>query len=74
LTFRVFRAMTVSRPASSVHIETKFLRLKTPVTLGSYFGDWRVTWLGGWTRGKLSYLVMVARVVQESGRSGGSAA
>jgi hypothetical protein len=66
--------MTVSRPASSVQIETKFLRLKTPVTLGSYFGDWRVTWLGGWTRGKLSYLVMVARVVQESGRSGGSAA
>src|SRR6204780_4311134 len=30
--------------------ETKFLRLRTPVTIGSRFGDWVVTWLGGWTR------------------------
>ncbi len=51
-----------------MHIETKFHRLKTPVALGSYFGDWRVTWLGGWTRGKLSYLVMVARIASDSGR------
>jgi hypothetical protein len=40
-------------------LETKFLRLKTPVTLGSRFGDWQVCWLGGWTRHRLSYLVMV---------------
>jgi hypothetical protein len=46
-----------------MRIETKFLRLKIPVTVGSYFGDWRVTWAGGWTRDRLSYLVMVARVV-----------
>ena len=43
-----------------MQIETKFLRLKGPVTIGSYFGDWRVTWLGGWTRHRLSYIVMVA--------------
>jgi hypothetical protein len=41
--------------------ETKFLRLRTPVTIGSRFGDWEVTWLGGWTRDRLSYLVMVVR-------------
>jgi hypothetical protein len=42
-------------------VETKFLRLKTPVTLGSRFDDWRVCWLGGWTRDRLSYIVMVLR-------------
>ena len=33
-----------------MQMETKFLRLRTPVTLGSRFGDWQVTWLGGWTK------------------------
>lgn len=45
-----------------MQVETKFLRLKTPVALGSSFGEWHVTWLGGWTRNKLAFLVMVARV------------
>ncbi len=45
-----------------MQLETKFLRLKLPVTVGFYFGEWRVTWAGGWTRDKLSYLVMVVRV------------
>ncbi len=45
-----------------MQLETKFLRLKTPVTVGSYFGEWRVTWTGGWTRDKRPYLVMVVRV------------
>jgi hypothetical protein len=43
-------------------LETKFLRLPTPVTIGSRFGDWEVSWLGGWTRNRLCYLVMVVRV------------
>ncbi len=42
--------------------ETKFLRLHTPVTIDSRFGDWQVTWLGGWTRDRLSYIVMVVRI------------
>jgi hypothetical protein len=46
-------------------LETKFLRLRTPVTIGSRFGEWEVTWLGGWTRHRLSYLVMVARIGTE---------
>ena len=32
------------------------------VTIGSRFGDWQVTWLGGWTRDRLSYIVMVVRM------------
>jgi hypothetical protein len=45
-----------------MELETKFLRLRTPVTIGSRFGEWQVTWLGGWTRERLSYLVMLVRV------------
>ncbi len=45
-----------------MQLETKFLRLRTPVTIGSRFDDWEVCWLGGWTRDRLSYLVMVVRV------------
>jgi hypothetical protein len=45
-----------------MQMETKFLRLRTPVTLGARFGDWQVTWLGGWSRYRLYYLVMVVRL------------
>ena len=45
-----------------MQLETKFLRLRTPVTLGSRFGDWQVSWLGGWTKHRLCYIVMVVRV------------
>jgi len=31
-------------------------------TIGSYFGEWCVCWLGGWTPDRLSYVVMVVRV------------
>jgi len=45
-----------------MQVETKFVRLKTPVSLGSRFGDWEVTWRGGWTQDRLSWLVMIGRV------------
>jgi len=48
-----------------MQLETKFLRLRTPVTIGSCFGDWEVCWLGGWTRCRLRYLVMVVRVARD---------
>jgi len=51
-----------------MQLETKFLRLRTPVTIGSRFGDWQVCWLGGWTRHQLSYLVMVLRLQPLSGQ------
>ena len=48
--------------STQMQLETKLLRLRTPVTLGSRFGDWRVTWLGGWSRYRLYYLVMVVKL------------
>jgi hypothetical protein len=45
-----------------MQLETKFLRLRTPVTLGARFGDWQVTWLGGWGRYELYYLVMAVKL------------
>jgi hypothetical protein len=47
---------------NSMQVETKFLRLRTPVTIGSLFGDWVVTSEGGWTRDRLSHIVMVAKI------------
>jgi len=41
--------------------ETKFLRLRTEVTLGSWFGEWQVCWLGGWSKHRLHYLVMLVK-------------
>jgi hypothetical protein len=51
-------------PKASWHkmqIETKYLRLPMPVTVGSRFDDWRVCWLGGWSKYRLYYLVMLSR-------------
>jgi hypothetical protein len=49
----------------SMRCETKYLRLRTPVTLGSRFGDWQVCWLGGWSKYQLHYLVMAVRIACE---------
>jgi hypothetical protein len=43
-------------------METKYLRLRTPVELGSRFDDWQVCWLGGWSKHRLDYLVMLVKV------------
>jgi hypothetical protein len=55
----------LTQTVSTMQLETKFLRLRTPVTIGSRFGDWRVCWIGGWTRRRLSNLVMVVRVADD---------
>jgi len=55
---------------NTMQLETKFLRLRTPVTLGSRFGDWQVTWLGGWSRYRLYYLVMVVKLEPRRGTIG----
>jgi len=57
-----------TREGSTMKVQTKFLRLRTPVTLGSRFDDWQACWLGGWTRHRLSYLVMVVRVPKRTAR------
>ena len=48
-------------PVNTMQLETKFLRLAMPVTIGSRFGDWQVTWLGGWSEHHLYFLVMVVK-------------
>jgi DNA-binding beta-propeller fold protein YncE len=41
-------------------METRFLRLRTPVELGSWFDDWQVCWLGGWAKHRLYFLAHLA--------------
>lgn len=45
-----------------MQMETKFLRLRMPVELGSRFDDWQVCWLGGWSKHRLYFLVMLVKV------------
>ena len=47
-----------------MRMETKFLQLRNPVELGSLFDDWQVWWLGGWSKHRMYYLVMVARAAR----------
>jgi len=51
--------MSVDEP--HMQIETKFLHLRQPVSLGEYLNGWRVCWLGGWDRGRVFFVVMVER-------------
>lgn len=44
-----------------MQLETKFMRLPMPVTVGSLIGGWQVTW-GYWTKHRLSFLVMVVKL------------
>jgi hypothetical protein len=50
-----------SSPDSTMHLETKFLRLRELAALGDDINGWRVCWLGGWGKDQLFYLVMVVR-------------
>jgi hypothetical protein len=45
-----------------MRIETKYLHLHQPVELGRRIGRWRVTWLGGWDKQRVFYMVMVSRL------------
>ena len=66
------RDVTTPKPAPAsnpMQLETKFLRLRTPVTLESRFGEWHVTWLGGWSRYRLYYLVVVVKLQPLRARS-----
>jgi hypothetical protein len=45
-----------------MQLETKYLRLRNEVALGCWFEDWQVCWLGGWSKHRLYYLVMLVKV------------
>lgn len=44
------------------HLETKYLLLGTPVELGTWFDDWQMCWLGGWSKYHLYSMVMLVKV------------
>ena len=45
-----------------IALETKFLHLHDPIALGASLEDgWRVSWLGGWDKHHLFFVVMVVR-------------
>jgi len=44
-----------------MHVQTKFLRLSEPVSLGDRIDNWRVSWLGGWDKCRVFFVVMVER-------------
>ena len=46
-------------------METKYLSLRNPVQLGSWFDEWQVCWLGGWNKHRHFYLVMLVKVAIE---------
>jgi hypothetical protein len=48
--------------------DTKFMRIPLAATVGSRFGEWQVTWIGGWDKWRLYYLVMVVRPPQRLGK------
>jgi hypothetical protein len=45
----------------TMHVQTKFLRLCKPVSMGDRIDDWRVCWLGGWDKCRVFFVVMVER-------------
>ena len=52
------------RAGNNIQMDTIYVRLRTPVALGSRFDDWRVCWLGGWSKHRMYYLVMLVRVTR----------
>jgi len=44
-----------------MHVQTKFLRLCKPVSLGDRIDDWRICWLGGWDKCRVFFVVMVEK-------------
>jgi hypothetical protein len=51
-------------PTLAGGMETKFLRLRQPATVGDRIDGWRVCFLGRWDRGRLFYVEMVNRAVR----------
>jgi len=48
-----------------MHVQTKFLRLFRPAALGDRIDDWRVSWVGGWDKCRVLFVVMVEREHEE---------
>jgi hypothetical protein len=44
-----------------MHVQTKFLTLREPVSPGDRIDDWRICWFGGWDKCRVFFVVMVER-------------
>jgi hypothetical protein len=47
-------------------LETKYVRLRQPVSVGARIDGWQVSWVGGWDRCKVFFVVMLVRVHPKS--------
>ena len=63
------KVLTPEEAGNTMRMETKFLRLRTPLELGSQFSDWSVCWLGGWSKHQLYCLVMLVKLPVSSSAS-----
>jgi hypothetical protein len=61
---------TKGTAGNCMQMETKYLRLRTEVTLGSWFDEWQVCWLGGWGKHRLYYLVMLVKAPKKEVQKG----
>jgi hypothetical protein len=50
-----------------MHVQTKFLRLCKPVSLGDRIDNWRVSWVGGWDKCRVFFVVMVVFRIERGG-------
>ena len=48
-----------------MHVQTKFLWLCKPVSLGHHIDDWRVCWLGVWDKCRVFFVVIVERECEQ---------
>jgi hypothetical protein len=46
-------------------LETKYVHLRQPVAAGARVDGWRVSWVGGWDRCRVFFVVMLVRVKPE---------
>jgi hypothetical protein len=53
--------------SAAPQVQTKFLRLRQAVPVGHCIDGWRVTWAGGWDRGRVFFVVMVAQTKTAAG-------
>jgi len=54
--------MDVCAREREMRTEMMYLHLWHPVELGARIGPWCVTWLGGWDKQRVFYVVMVIKL------------
>ena len=50
----------------ATQVETRFLKLCSSVEVGAIVDGWTVSWVGGWDRARVFFLVMVIRIATDA--------